>query len=424
MRRGRTVVVIKELLVDNWPGKYLSYENRVVLILSFVGGVAALDLLAFNFLGPFIADELNLTSGQVAMIAGASMLAWSFGAVTCALTSDWAGRRRIFLVMGLIAFGIASMGTALAVSFGTLLGARLLVGFCEGPVVPMESAIMHAESSEHRRGLNLGIVQNLGSQLVGGIIGPLVLVAIAGQLGWRYAFVIAAVPALIMATVVHFAIREPAKPIKQEQDMPVWQTIRSVAKVRNIQLCFLIGTFSIAWLTTMSIFVPLWLIRQLHFSPFSMSIALACLGIGGAIGSIVVPGLSDRIGRRPALVAFALSGFLLPTGLLFGAPSVIAVCGIALVGRLFAGIFPLFIAIIPMESVGPRRGAIALSMLMGGAQICGGLIGPVFGGFLADRYSMMAPFWLTFVMAILTAFFGLFLRETAPARVKQAEMVG
>jgi MFS transporter, ACS family, hexuronate transporter len=400
-------------------GKYLSYENRVVLLLTIVGGVAAMDLLAFNFLGPFIADDLNLTSGQVAMIAGMSMLAWSLGAVTCALTSDRVGRRRIFLVMGLIAFGITSIGTALTISFGTLLIARLLVGFCEGPVIPMESAIMHAESSEHRRGLNMGVVQNFGSQLVGGIIGPLVLVAIADRLGWRQAFVIAAVPALIMAAVVHFGIREPAKPAKHEPNMPIWQAIKLIAKVRNIQLCFLIGTFSMAWLTTMSIFVPLWLIRQLHFSPFSMSIVMSCLGIGGAIGSILVPGLSDRIGRRPALVAFALSGFLLPTGLLFGAPSVIAVCGIALVGRMFAGIFPLFIAIIPMESVGPRLGAIALSMMVGGAQVMGGLLGPVFGGLLADRYSLAAPFWLTFILALFAAFFGLFLHETAPARLKK-----
>jgi MFS transporter, ACS family, hexuronate transporter len=413
---------MKELQVSGVHGKFLSYENRVVTILAFVGGVAAMDLLAFNFLGPFIADDLNLTSGQVAMIAGASMLAWSVGAVTCALTSDRIGRRRIFLVLGLIAFGITSVGTALTVSFGSLLIARLLVGFCEGPVVPMESAIMHAESSEHRRGLNMGVVQNLGSQLVGGIVGPLVLVAIAGQLGWRQAFVIAAVPALIMAAVVHFGIREPAKQAKDEHDMPVWQAIRSIAKVRNIQLCFLIGMFSIAWLTTMSIFVPLLLIRQLHFTPFSMSIVMACLGLGGAIASFIVPGLSDRIGRRPALVAFALSGLLLPTGLLFGVPSVFAVCGIALVGRMFAGIFPLFIAIIPMESVGPRRGAIALSLLMGGAQILGGLIGPVFGGFLADHYSLAAPFWLTFILAILAAFFGMFLNETAPARLKQAEI--
>jgi MFS family permease len=406
--------------VSSAAGKFLTYENRVVLILSIVGGVAAMDLLAFNFLGPFIADDLHLTSGKIAMIAGASMLAWSVGAVTSALTSDRVGRRRIFLVLGLIAFGITSIGTAFAVSFGTLLIARLLVGFSEGPVVPMESAIMHAESSEHRRGLNIGIVQNLGSQLVGGIIGPLVLVAIAAQLGWRYAFIIAAVPALLMSAVVHFGLREPAKPAKQEADMPVWEAIKSVAGVRNIQLCFLIGTFSIAWLTTMSIFVPMWLIRHLHFTPFSMSIVMACLGIGGAIGSIVVPGLSDRIGRRPALVAFAFSGFLLPTGLLFGAPSVIAVCGVALLGRMFAGIFPLFIAIIPIETVGPRRGAIALSLLMGGAQILGGLIGPVFGGILADRYSLAAPFWLTFILALLAGLFGIFLQETAPARVNKA----
>ena len=395
-------------------GTFLSYENRVVLILAIVGGVAAMDLLAFNFLGPFIAADTNLTSGQIAMIAGVSMLAWSVGAIATALTSDRIGRRRIFLVLALIGFGITSLGTALAVSFGTLLLARLLVGVSEGPVVPMESAIMHAESSEHRRGLNIGVVQNLGSQLVGGIVGPLILVPVAAAWGWRHAFFIAAVPALIMAVVVQFGIREPARIVKDESDVPTWQAIRAIAANHNIRMCFLIATFSIAWLTTMSIFVPMWVIRHLHFSPFSLSLIMACLGIGGAIGSILIPGLSDRIGRRLALVSFAISGLILPLGLLVAPPLVVAICCIALLGRIFAGIFPLFIAIIPIESVGARRGATALSMLMGVAQILGGLIGPVLGGVLADRYALAAPFYLTIVLALLATFFGLFLRETAP----------
>jgi MFS family permease len=43
-----------------------------------------------------------------------------------------------------------------------LLGARMIMGIAEGPVLLIAQSIMVAESSKHRRGFNMGVIQTFG----------------------------------------------------------------------------------------------------------------------------------------------------------------------------------------------------------------------------------------------------------------------
>lgn len=403
------------------PGSDPRYENRAVAILALAGGVAGVDMLAINFLSPFVVADLHLSNAQIGMVGTAQLFAWSVGGIVVALLSDHHGRRKPFLVAGLAFFALTSGATAFASSFASLIAIRLLVGLAEGPVIPMQNAIILAVSSPHRRGLNIGLVQNFGSQLLGALAGPLLLVWIATHLGgWRNAFLIAGVPAVLMAAVVHFMIAEPPRDavVSDAPRVPLWRTIAALLAVRNIRLCFLIGLFAIGWYATMLTFAPLWAIRVQHLSPAAMSAMMASIGGAGATGAILVPWLSDHVGRRPALALFALVGMGAPFALLSQIGSLPLLCLAIFGGGLFMGIFPLFIGVVPMESVEPGRGATALALVMGLAQIIGGTVGTTIAGLLADALSLAAPLWLACGFALCAAATALFLVETAPARIR------
>ncbi len=49
--------------------KLWSYENRLVLMMSLLNGVVALDRTAVSFLSPYIVPEFHLNNTQLGLMA-------------------------------------------------------------------------------------------------------------------------------------------------------------------------------------------------------------------------------------------------------------------------------------------------------------------------------------------------------------------
>ena len=85
----------------------------------------------------------------------------------------------------MIIFSACSFIGGFAPNFTVLLISRMIMGLVEGPFLPVCLAIMMVESSEHRRGVNAGIMQNFFAAILGQTVAPLVLVPLAEIYGWR-----------------------------------------------------------------------------------------------------------------------------------------------------------------------------------------------------------------------------------------------
>jgi len=151
---------------------------------------------------------------------------------------------------------------------------------------------------------------------------------------------------------------------------------------------------------------------------------MAVLGVASAVSSFLIPGLSDYVGRRPVMAGFTLVGTILPLAALFYTGPAWALGAIFFVGWLFNGIFPMFMATVPTESVDPRQVATAMGVVMGVGEILGGVLSPSLAGALSDRYGLAAPLWLLVALAVLGAVTALFLRETAPRLVARRQLQG
>jgi ACS family hexuronate transporter-like MFS transporter len=150
------------------------------------------------------------------------------------------------------------------------------------------------------------------------------------------------------------------------------------------------------------------------YDPKTMGWLMGTLGISATIGAFVVSGLSDRIGRRPLMIAMPLIGVILPLGAMFyeGSPWVLA--GIFFLGWGLNGVFPLFMATIPSESVDARHTATVLGLCMGTGEILGGVLSPSLAGMAADRAGLQAPLWIMLGLTIVSGLLAFGLRETAP----------
>jgi MFS transporter, ACS family, hexuronate transporter len=389
-----------------------AYQIMLVGLLSLNFGILFFDRNALNFLMPFVQPDLKLSNFQVGMLGAALSLTWAISGYLIGRYSDRTGRRKSIIVVAGIAFSICSFVSGIAASFMMLLGARLLMGFAEGGVLPISQSLIASEVAPKKRGMAMGFMQGFGSNTLGSALAPLVLVPIALAYSWREAFYVAAVPGLISAVLIWFLIKEPAVAVASESQERL--SIKQAFAERNILLSAMIATLLVAYLLICWGFMPLYLTKMRGFDPDTMSWLMATLGISAGIGSFVVPAISDYVGRKPVMIMVPLIGVILPLGAMFFQGSTWILAAIFFFGWALNGTFSLFMATIPSETVDPKHTATVLGLVMGTGEILGGVIGPLAAGKIADLTSLNAPMWIMLGLAIISGLLALGLRETAP----------
>jgi MFS family permease len=394
----------------------MRYETRLIWVLGITFGFVFFDRNAVNFLMPFIVSDLRLSNQQVGMIASALSFTWAIAGFVGGAYSDRSGNRKTILLVTVIAFSLCSFLSGLAGSFISLLLARLLMGLAEGPILPVAQSLVAFESADTRRGHNMGVMQNFGSNLLGSFVAPLVLVALAGLYSWRAAFLIAGIPGLLMALLIARYVRPAARPALQRRAAPVDGGMRygEMLRYRNIWLCILMSIVMVAWMVLGWAFLPLFYVTVRHLSAGQMSLLMSVLGLSAAFFCFIVPGLSDRFGRRPVIVAFNLIGLLVPLAALYFVGSLYALAALIFIGWSASGTFPLFMGTIPSETIPARYVATSLGLVMGLGEILGGVSGPWVAGWAADQYGLRAPIMIQAGCAIVGTVLALFLKETAP----------
>jgi MFS family permease len=390
-------------------------------VLGITFGFVFFDRNAANFLMPFITTDLHFSNAQVGLIASALSFTWAIAGFLGGLYADRTSHRKRMLLVTVVAFSLCSFISGIAGSFLTLFLARLLMGVAEGPILPVSQSLVAFESADGRRGFNMGVMQNFGSNLLGSFAAPLVLVAIATAYTWRTAFFIAGIPGLVMAAFIARYVKEPKLHDLGTAARPVAAGMRAaeMLEYRNMWLCMLMSIVMVSWMVLGWAFLPLYYIKVKHFSAGQMSILMSVLGLSAAFFSFVVPGLSDRIGRRPVVVIFNLIGAGVPAAALYFDGSAYALAALVFLAWSASGTMPLLMGTIPSETIPARYVATALGMVMGLGEVLGGVSAPAIAGWAADKYSLRVPLFMQAGCAVIAAALALFLTETAPSRLVQ-----
>jgi MFS family permease len=392
----------------------MKYETRLIWVLTITFGFVFFDRNAANYLMPFIADDLHFNNSQVGLVASALSFTWAVAAFLGGAYSDRTGNRKSFLLITVVAFSLCSFASGLAASFAALFSTRLLMGLAEGPILPIAQSLVAIESTAAKRGNNMGVMQNFGSNLLGSFVAPLVLVAIASTFNWRWAFYLSGVPGLIMALLIAKFVRQPAAaavPLAEKR-----MGYGEMLQHRNMWLCMLMAIFMVAWMVLGWAFLPLFYTKVRQISNGQMSVLMSVLGLSAAFFSFVVPALSDRFGRRPVIVIFNFIGLLVPLAALYFPGSLFMLGTLIFIGWSASGTFPLFMGTVPSETIPARYVATSLGMVVGLGEILGGVSAPAIAGRAADHYGLQAPIAIMAVCAVVGTVLALFLRETAPIR--------
>ncbi|MGB3414548.1 MAG: MFS transporter [Microbacteriaceae bacterium] len=189
----------------------LPFTKKHRRLLAGTGVGWALDAMDVGLISCVIAQlavEWQLTQTETSWIASAGFVGMAIGASLGGLLADRIGRRQVFAITLLI-FGLATGASALAGSLAVLIVLRIIVGLGLGAELPVASTYMSEFAPPRIRGRVIVLLEAFwavgwtASALIGFFVVPV-------ENGWRWAFLIGALPA-IYAALVRFGMPESVR---------------------------------------------------------------------------------------------------------------------------------------------------------------------------------------------------------------------
>jgi sugar phosphate permease len=202
---------------------------------------------------------------------------------------------------------------------------------------------------------------------------------------------------------------------EDRERMPIGEMLRH----RNIWVCALMSIFVVAWMVLGWTFLPLYYVNQRHFSAQTMSYLMAVLGMSAAAGAFILPGLSDRVGRKPIMIFGSLIGVLVPLAAMFYGGSVLMLGVLLFIGWLTNGVTPLLMATVPSETIPARYVATTAGLVQGLGEIIGAAGGAWAAGRAADAFGLSVTMWIMGACALIAGMLAPLLKETAPGKIRR-----
>lgn len=398
---------------------FCRYENGVMAMLGLTFGLVFFDRMAVTYLLPFIIKDIPLTGTQIGLLSASLALTWAISGYLAGAHSDRSGRRKEILVLTVFGFAVCTILSGFATSVMTLLIIRAIMGLVEGPVLPIAQSIMAEESSNERRGFNMGVLQNVAFSLLALMAGPPVMIAFASFFGWRTSLYIVGIPGLLMALVLWRYLRSHKRTVTSTAYQPLKNrmSLSALLRYRNISLCLLIACGLVSCVMIMMTFTPLFLVNTKALTPGQMGEVMAMFGLGSFVWGFVVPMLSDRFGRKYVIAFFSLIMTIPPLAIAHfnGSFSILAL--LVFLTFVGPGCIPLAMAIVPSETIPPNMVGTALGLIMGVSEVVGGVIATTAAGLASDAFGAQLPFYISAAGAFGALVLSLFLIETAPSKV-------
>jgi MFS family permease len=394
-----------------------NYEWGIVTLLALLGGIVMMNRLAIVYLFPFIIPEFKISYAQAgaltSILAIASAFAiWFFGGL-----SDRYGRK-IILIPAILVFSLMSWFSATTHNLFEMFLARGLMGIGLGAVIPAAIATIAVESTPSRRGLNFGLQQALAPLISIGI-GALLVTQLTKMISWRMVFFVVGIPGLLFSLLLYFYMREP-KVVFSEETMGSERAAErpgffAPLKYRNVVVSSVVNFLMMCCLFVFATFSIVYLTKEIHLPIGDAGLLLSLLGFSGFFGCILLPLLSDHIGRRlviiPCLFATGIcfSGFILS-----GSNFLFLAVSIFIAGFAIGGIAPIALSALTTESVPPYLAATASGIPASFGEIFGSALMPFLAGYLSDLYGLKTALLFSAVAPLVAGVVGFFYEETAP----------
>jgi MFS family permease len=238
------------------------YALYVFLVLFAISTLNSLDRNILPGAMNIMSHELGLTIDQPGILASAFLISFTLVIIPLGIWSDRTKRKNVIAITVAV-WSIITAFTALSFNFWSLFAARAGLGIGEAGYAPSSSAMMsdYFRREQRAKVMSWWSISVLVGLLLGSILGGVIADLFFGA--WRWAFLIAAVPGLLLAFVA-WRLREPRRnqadsaadepALGSEQPLILKTTDTSLSKDVVSQFKSLLRIKTIIVLTIMQIF--------------------------------------------------------------------------------------------------------------------------------------------------------------------------
>jgi SHS family lactate transporter-like MFS transporter len=288
-------------VISEW--REFDRNQRSALIASFLGWTLdAFDFFLMVFMLGAIAKEFGTDVKAVAIAITLTLAARPAGALVFGMLADRFGRRPV-LMIDILLFSILEFASAFAPSLVVLLVLRTAFGFAMGGEWGLGASLTMETIPAKARGIASGILQT--GYPFGYLLASVVYGLLFDRIGWRGMFMVGVLPALLVLFIR-----------RNVQESPAWNRMRerrtesliSVLRKRwplFIYVVVLMTAFNLFSHGTQDLY-PAFLQIQHKFTTHTVSIVSIIGNVGAITGGLAFGALSQRIGRRRAIVFGAL----------------------------------------------------------------------------------------------------------------------
>ncbi len=293
------MVIVDEL-------RALDRTQRAAFFAALLGwALDAFDYFLLTFVMKDIAAEFHAKVSAVSYAITLTLMARPVGAFVFGQLADRFGRRPVLMAdVGL--YSVLAIASAFAPNLTVLLILRCLFGFAMGGEWGIGASLALETIPAKSRGVVSGILQE-------GYPMGYFLAAIANlflpQIGWRGMLALGVLPALLILYIRRHVPESPAWEAERSQAgtrarLGFFQAVKGHWR-RFAYVVVLMTVFNFFSHGTQDLY-PTFLRVQHGFGPGTVTTLTILLNLGAVCGGLIFGGLSERIGRRRAIVLAAL----------------------------------------------------------------------------------------------------------------------
>ena len=252
---------------------------------------------------------MGLTFYQVGWLLSAFTITSGFAQ----FSGGWMGdrfSRKMLMVVGLAGIGLGAIGAGLAPSYYILLTLMVVMGVVAGGYHPSAGAILTGSVADDRRG------KALAGYMLGGTIGfalcPVLGGAIGGAFGWRWAYIVFGIPAIVAGVGVLLRFRQPnivsgSTTVSNQIDNRIQAEVEPEKRVglagalKPVALIIVLSVLGQLVTASAIYFLPNYLNFKFGIEKAHASMLLSVYRGGGVAGNLLGGWLSDKIDKRIAI---------------------------------------------------------------------------------------------------------------------------
>lgn len=371
----------------------------------------------FYLLLPIIGHELGLSFSQIGFIMTCQYIAGAVANVPGGVLVDTVGKKGLLMGVSLFWVGFPYLLMGFTHGYLMLLACVALVGVGNSLWHPTAIPTL-AQRFPQRKGYVLSL-HGMGGN-AGDALAPLVVGALLAWFSWREVVALNVVPGLVMSLLILVFLgtlrmggkaapspKAATASSEQGQGMAQYlQGLKGLMRNRSLVLLSTGGAFRSMTQNALLTFLPLFLAREMGYSPTWVGVAMFVLQAAGLAASPVAGHLSDKMGRRSVLMGTMAMTAVILVFMAVAGRSTAFVFFVALLGFFLYAIRPVIQAW-TVEATPKHMGGSAIGILFG-AQSLGSSVAPLIGGVLADAYGLGTVFYFlafTIVCANVLIFF-------------------